>query len=39
MLTLENDVIPLAKKLEFQVMNNEAEYEACVMEMIALKVT
>ena len=42
LLTLENKVIPIAKKLAFWVTNNEAEYEACVMGMealIALKVT
>ena len=42
MLTIENKVIPIAKKLAFRVTNNEAKYEACVMGMealIALKVT
>ena len=42
MLTLENEVIPIAKKLAFRVTNNEVEYEACMMGMevlIALKVT
>ena len=42
MLTLENEVIPIAKKMAFRVTNNEAKYEACVMGMealIALKVT
>ena len=29
-------MIPIAKKLAFRVMNNEAEYEACVMGMEAL---
>ena len=41
MLTPENEVIPIAKKLAFRVTNNEAEYEACAMELealIALKV-
>ena len=42
MLTPENKVIPIVKKLAFRVTNNEAEYEACVMGievLIALKVT
>ena len=42
MLILENEVIPIAKKLAFRVTNNEVEYEACVMGMealMALKVT
>ena len=26
LLTLENEVIPIGKKLAFRVMNNEAEY-------------
>ena len=36
LLTLENEVIPTAKKLVFWVMNNGAEYEACVMGMEAM---
>ena len=35
-LTLEGEVVPIAKKLEFRVMNNEPEYEACTMGMEAL---
>ena len=41
-MTLENEVISIAKKLTFQVTNNEAEYEACIMgieALMALKVT
>ena len=36
LLTQKNKVILIAKKLAFRVMNNEAEYEACVMGMEAL---
>ena len=42
LLTPKNEVIPIAKKLAFQVTNNEAEYEACMMgieTLMALKVT
>ena len=42
MLILKNEVIPIAKKLAFQVTNNEVEYKACVLGMealIALRVT
>ena len=42
MLTPENKVIPIVKKLAFWFTNNKAKYEACVMGMealIALKVT
>ena len=42
LLTPKNEVFPIAKKLAFQVINNEAEYEVCMMGMealIALKVT
>ena len=36
LLTLENEVIPILKKLAFRVTNNKAKYEACVMGMKAL---
>ena len=42
LLTPKNKVIPIVKKLVFQVINNKTEYEACVIGMealIALKVT
>ena len=42
LLTPENEVIPMAKKLTFRVTNNEAEYSACITgveALIALGVT
>ena len=36
LLTLEGKVVLITKKLTFRVMNNEAEYEACALEMEAL---
>ena len=29
-------MVPIAKKLAFRVINNEAEYEACALRMEAL---
>ena len=36
LLTLEGEVVPIAKKLAFRVINNEVEYEACALGMEAL---
>ena len=36
LLTLEGKVVPITKKLEFRVMNNEVEYEAYALRMEAL---
>ena len=36
LLTPEGEIVPIAKKLAFKVMNNEAEYEACILGMEAL---
>ena len=36
LLTLEGEVVPIAKKLAFRVTNTEAEYEACALRMEAL---
>ena len=36
LLTPEGEVVPIAKKLAFKVTNNEAECEACILEMEAL---
>ena len=36
LLTLEGEVVPIAKKLAFRVTNNEAEYEVCPLQMEAL---
>ena len=36
LLTPEGEVVPIAKKLAFRVINNEAEYEACILGMEAL---
>ena len=35
--TLEGSHIPLAVRLKFEVTNNMAEYEACIVEMEALQ--
>ena len=42
LLTLEGEVVPIAKKLAFRATNNEAEYEVCALiikALIALGVT
>ena len=30
LITPEGEIIPMAKRLEFEVMNNQAEYKACI---------
>ena len=37
LITLEGEMIPMAKRLEFEVTNNQAEYEACIFGMEALR--
>ena len=32
----EGKMIPMAKRLEFEVTNNQAEYEACIFGLEAL---
>ena len=36
LITLEWEMIPMAKRLEFKVTNNQAEYEACIFGLEAL---
>ena len=36
LITPEGEMIPMAKKLEFEVTNNQAEYEACIFGLEAL---
>ena len=36
LLTPKGEVVPIAKKLAFRIMNNKAEYEACTLGMEAL---
>ena len=36
LITSEGEMIPMAKKLEFEVTNNQAEYEACIFGLKAL---
>ena len=31
LLTPKGEVVPIAKKLAFKIMNNEAKYEACAL--------
>ena len=33
----EGETIPMAKRLEFEVTNNQAEYEACIFGLEALR--
>ena len=33
----EGEMIPMAKRLEFEVTNNQAEYEACIFSLEALR--
>ena len=35
-IMLEGKMIPMAKRLEFKVTNNQAEYEACIFNLEAL---
>ena len=37
MITFEGSHIPLSVKLNFEATNNMAEYEACIVEMEALR--
>ena len=36
LLMPEGEVVPIAKKLAFKVINNEAEYKVCILRMEAL---
>ena len=36
LVTPEGEMIPMAKRLEFEVTNNQAEYEACIFGLEAL---
>ena len=35
LVTLEKETIPMAKKLDFKITNNMAEYETCIYGMEA----
>ena len=37
LISPEGKVIPIVKRLEFKVTNNQAEYEACIFELEALQ--
>ena len=37
LISPEGQMIPMAKKLEFEVTNNQIEYEACIFELEALQ--
>ena len=37
LITVEEEMIPMAKRLEFEVINNQAEYEACIFGLEALR--
>ena len=37
LITPEGEMIPMAKRLEFGVTNNQAEYEACIFGLEALR--
>ena len=37
LVTPGGEMIPMAKKLEFGVTNNQAEYEACIFGLESLK--
>ena len=39
LITPEGEMIPMAKRLEFKVTNNQAEYEACIFGLEALRGT
>ena len=34
---LEEEMIPMAKRLEFEVTNNQTEYGACIFDLEALR--
>ena len=37
LITPDGEMIPMAKKLDFEVTNNQAEYEACIFGLEALR--
>ena len=37
LITPEGEMIPMAKRLEFKVTNNQAEYKACIFGLEALR--
>ena len=37
LITPEGEMIPMAKRLEFEVTNNQAEYEAYIFSLEALR--
>ena len=37
LISPEGEMIPMAKRLEFKVTNNQAEYEACIFGLEALR--
>ena len=37
LISPEGEMIPMAKRLEFEVTNNQAEYEACIFGLEALR--
>ena len=37
LISPEGETIPIAKRLEFEVTNNQAEYEACIFGLEALR--
>ena len=37
LISPEGEIIPMAKSLEFEVTNNQAEYEACMFGLEALR--
>ena len=39
LISPEGETIPMAKRLEFEVTNNQAEYEACIFRLEALRST
>ena len=38
LITLEGEMIPMDKRLEFEVTKNQAEYEACIFGLEALRI-
>ena len=36
LISIEGEMIPIVKKLEFEVTNNQAEYKACIFGLEAL---
>ena len=37
LISPEGEMIPMEKRLEFKVTNNQAEYEACIFGLEALR--